>query len=259
MSRHVATQVYEDESRLTSHRGSVNGDECGSVSSYGHKHEHKTAAECFRPPTRQTDEVLVIILFGSSYYNRFRNSVIRERSIIKNYGGQIVGISAETTVEEGNWPKDKAMGLLKFRSLKDARMWSVCDPICKQQDWLDSVDVVVIPLYQPMNPIRDDNRVFIELVDVGVQDADTFYKGYLGPAISILAETKGKNISNCESGETVKFRGLWEPGHVIIHQWDNHTDFRCFYDSDAYRDYKKCRQSATESSVITCELVAVMQ
>jgi len=39
--------------------------------------------------------------------------------------------------------------LLKFDTLEDAKKWNFSDPLTKQHDWLDQVEIYVIPLARP--------------------------------------------------------------------------------------------------------------
>jgi len=49
-------------------------------------------------------------------------------------------------VIEGSWPSDQGIAILSFRSLRDAELWKDSVPEIRQHDWLDGVDVVIVPV-----------------------------------------------------------------------------------------------------------------
>jgi len=52
----------------------------------------------------------------------------------------------QVEVIEGFWPDDRGIAILSFRSLRDAELWKDSVPEIRQHDWLDGVDVFIVPV-----------------------------------------------------------------------------------------------------------------
>jgi len=54
--------------------------------------------------------------------------------------------SVQLEVIEGSWPEDRGVAILSFRSFRDAELWKDSVPEIRQHDWLDGIDLVIVPI-----------------------------------------------------------------------------------------------------------------
>lgn len=65
----------------------------------------------------------------------------------------VVLMLSQVCVLEGNFPQSKGVAILSFASLREAELWKDSVPEIKQQDWMDGVDMVIVPVcHIPRSP-----------------------------------------------------------------------------------------------------------
>lgn len=57
-----------------------------------------------------------------------------------------VFLFSQVCVLEGNFPQSKGVAILSFASLREAELWKDSVPEIKQQDWMDGVDMAIVPV-----------------------------------------------------------------------------------------------------------------
>ncbi|CAH1780660.1 unnamed protein product [Owenia fusiformis] len=194
---------------------------------------------------RSSKGAMIIIRFNASYIQSFKNSMTKSRSIMRNYGGSLLGVGSKIYSIEGNWnPQKYCVGVLHFANRQQADLWYVSDPLIKQQDWLDGADFICVPLYTAA-PL--DKCVF-EIMDLKMSNPKAFFEEYIpNTTDSMVAHGATPCVAATEEHSRIAsdYRGLWEPGMVIVHCWPSLQAFRQSYDSEEYQYWKNFRQTCT--------------
>ncbi|XP_067948125.1 uncharacterized protein [Watersipora subatra] len=189
--------------------------------------------------------VFVILVFPISNYQRFKNAMMKNRSILLNYTGSLVCSAPETRTIEGNWPGNRTIAILHFTSEISARSYLQSDPVVKQPDFMDGVDVCIVPL----NALPPTGKEFFVIADVQVHDPEKFLNEY-SPKTSEM-KAKGEVVVTAASTNLISYRGSWKPSMLIINQWPDEASYHTFYNSDAYQPLKELRRRITRSTVVT--------
>ena len=56
---------------------------------------------------------------------------------------------------EGDWPRSRGVAILSFESYREAELWKDSVPEIRQQDWLDGVDLIIVPVYKMPRMYKD--------------------------------------------------------------------------------------------------------
>lgn len=194
--------------------------------------------------------VLVLIRYGCSLTQTARNSLSKNNPLHGNYCGRVIGMGDNVSVLEGStWPRHKSICVLYFECMCEAQMWYNCTSEIKQHDWLGSVDMIAVPLLRKW----DDEKRFLEVMDIKVSDAGKFDGDYVPKARGHLEKTDG-NIGTVAGEEVHQLRGNWVPRYIVINQFDCERTFREAYDHEDYKPIKHIRKEAADSDVVTCQL-----
>ncbi|XP_013407148.1 uncharacterized protein LOC106171378 [Lingula anatina] len=191
--------------------------------------------------------VYLIIRYESSLYQRFLNDIIAGRSVLENYGGRLACVASEVELVENFWPGQKLPAMLWFPAEDLAERWLASDKVIKQPDWLNGVDIIMVPATRRA---ASDKNVF-SFMDVQVRDGKSF-KEYVEGSLP------GAEKANCTpaialSPEPAKLRGPWNPGLVVINQWNSKDQFYQWFESAEYQPWKEKRHSCSESNFVVFE------
>ncbi|CAD5111450.1 DgyrCDS759, partial [Dimorphilus gyrociliatus] len=186
--------------------------------------------------------VLVLIRISTCYALDGRNTLVQQKSVIRNYHGKILGLAKDFELiedPEKKWGDGRTLIVLHFPSWEYAKMWKDCTPDMKQPDWLGGVDIVVVPLRTSL----DGNQTFF-VSDISVYDLDGFNACYIQTIADQLKSAGANTVVGTDRNE--KYRGLWDSGYILMTQWQCGKAFTEWYNSE---NYQKCLQ---ERSVYGC-------
>ncbi|KAK2166118.1 hypothetical protein NP493_1336g00021 [Ridgeia piscesae] len=187
--------------------------------------------------------------FGISRIQSCRNSLFKNLPVHGNYKGHVIGLSADVQVLEGFWPHDKGIAVLHFDTMWDAQMWFNSVPDIKQQDWLDGVDMIAMPMTM-QEPVE---RPFMQLLDMEFYDFERFSKEYSSQATSFWQD-RGAKFGVVSTDNIVNFRGLWDARYIVMNLFQSCEDFEKTYNASEYAALKEVRMQTADSNVICCEL-----
>jgi len=193
--------------------------------------------------------VYVIMAFPISNYQRFKNTMMRNKSILGNYNGVLVCSAPEVKCSEGRWPGNRTMAIIHFASERNARQYLESDPTVKQPDFMDGMDIIMVHTQRPNLPTEYLEKSFFVVADVIITDPVAFQNEYSPKVVHLQDE--GKVTVSVVCPTPVSYRGTWKPHMIIINQWSNETAYNTFYNSDEYAPIKSLRQRITQSNVVT--------
>lgn len=149
-----------------------------------------------------------------------RNALLKHMSVHENYSGIVSGISHKICVATGYWPQNKGLLILSFQTMREAELWKDSVPEIRQQDWLDGVDMIIVPV----RLIPPSHKRFIELQDLRFEDIG----GFMG-AVSAEVEKAEEQTAACRcvvSTPCVRIvKGLWNPHHLVMNFWPNEEEY----------------------------------
>lgn len=193
--------------------------------------------------------VFVMIRFPLSRFQACKNSLTKNLSVHRNYSGTVSGLSHQVQVIEGSWPRDKGVAILSFPSLRDAELWKDSVPEIRQQDWLDGVDFLIVPVAN-MPP---DNVRFIQLLDLTFHDFSKFITEYSVEANSYLISS-GAAGGVVSTNKICKTKGLWDPQYIILNFWESPEKFEAAYTSESYQPLKEKRFALADTNSCVFQL-----
>lgn len=199
---------------------------------------------------------LMLIRYQKAYYQPTKNSLNRTCPIHNNYMGTVIGVSEQVECLEGSkWPRNVACAVIWFPSMQAAQQWYDCTPEVKQPDWLHGVDIIAVPM-TPGAGKPQQGRGIIQLLDMEFVNKEAFLDEYVSQAEPYLRrfDASPAMVSTCKNR---KFRGLWEPGHIVVNWWANPEQFWSAYQSDEYYPLKTKRQATANSDVVIFSLEAL--
>ncbi|VDM01940.1 unnamed protein product [Schistocephalus solidus] len=102
---------------------------------------------------------------------------------------------------------------MHFDSVKSAEQWCQCAPGFKQHDWLDDVDIFVLPINLPIN----DNAI-VEIHLLNLRDSQLFESEFLKPYGKAIEEAGGVPFV-IASSHVIRIRGIYNCNFFILTQW----------------------------------------
>jgi uncharacterized protein (DUF1330 family) len=188
--------------------------------------------------TAQTQQgpVFVIIRFPLSRFQACKNSLVKNLSIHRNYSGEVSGLSQMLQVIEGTWPRDRGVAILSFKTFREAELWKDSVPEIRQQDWLDGVDFLIVPI----TGMPPEDKRFVQLLDLHFHDFDKFLTEYSSDASAYL-QASGAHGGIVSTNKIHKVKGLWDPEYLVINFWSTPQDFEAAYTSEVYQPMKEKR------------------
>ena len=94
---------------------------------------------------------------------------------------------------------------------------------------------------------RGGNLAAYVLVDIEITDPER-YAQYVEVVPETIAAYGGRYLAR--GGETAVLEGDWQPGRVVLLQFDSLERVREWWDSDDYRAPKRLRQSAAVARIV---------
>jgi len=190
----------------------------------------------------------VIIRYGIGRHQSCKNSLTKWLSVHNNYTGKVAGLSDTIQCLEGHWSHDKGIAVLHFESVRDAERWTHCTPEIKQHDWLDSVDMIVVPVADL--PRQGYNYVQVLDIDFGGcrKNFESFQADHSKDASAFMEEA-GACGGVVATKDVKKIRGLWEPNYLVLNFWSSAEQFQAAVNSEKYEKLTQARQNHSNANV----------
>ncbi|KAF6040530.1 hypothetical protein EB796_001167 [Bugula neritina] len=146
---------------------------------------------------------------------------------------------------EGNWRTNRTVAILHFATARQATSYLQSEPLVKQPDFMDGMDVCIVQAkgYPPRG-----KDLFV-LADVNVYDTRRFAEEYVPQTAEI--KNNGQVFVSAACHNPINHRGTWRPSLIILNQWGSEADYYSFYNSADYQPLKELRQRITNSNVIS--------
>lgn len=191
---------------------------------------------------------VIIIRYGLAAHQRCKNALSRWFSVHANYSGMVSGLSCEVTRLEGQWPQDKGVAMLYFNTYEEAERWTFSVPEIKQQDWLDGVDMCIVPLSERPNPTSG----VVQILDLQFDDIAKYECEYSDRAKDVIGKHCGQQIVGTNNVQKVK--GLWQPAYLVVNAWSSMESFHSASCGEENRQIKETRQAYSNADACVFEL-----
>jgi len=158
--------------------------------------------------------VFIIIRFPLSRALACKNSLQKHMSVHHNYSGIVSGIAHQMCLAGGCWPCNKGIAILSFETLREAELWKDSVPEIRQQDWLDGVDMIIVPVQL----IPPSHKRFVELLDLRFQDIGSYLTSVMDEVAKLPDAMEACRC--CVSSCCIRHvKGLWKPHHLVLNFW----------------------------------------
>ncbi|BHF72761.1 NineTeen Complex (NTC) component [Sparganum proliferum] len=175
--------------------------------------------------------------------------MVKQKTIMHNYGnGYKLGIATEIDVLRGNKFRNRSFGFLHFDSEKSAEQWCSCAPGFKQHDWLDDVDVFVIP---PNLPVTENAVVEIHLLTL--RNNELFEKEFLEPYGKAVEEAGGVPFVVATS-RVVRIRGICSCSYFLLTQWPSMEAAKNWNHSDTGKRFLEVQEQYADGDALLAQL-----
>ncbi|XP_033754081.1 uncharacterized protein LOC117337285 [Pecten maximus] len=216
--------------------------------------QQKLQQKRFIPKFRDASgEMYMLIRFRGDMYRRMCNALSKEKRIMEEYNGELIGVANSVNVVECSYkyPSDCGFALLKFDSERDGDHWLMSDPIFKQQDWPNAADTLEISMF-PLSYIPQENgyKTFHLTEICNVCDRN-FQQNYVDKVAPIM-DKFGIRHGLVATDDVKDLRRTWidRTAFVLINAYESMEQFRQFYDSVQYADLKRYRQETSHTTSI---------
>ncbi|PAA75593.1 hypothetical protein BOX15_Mlig015604g2 [Macrostomum lignano] len=175
-----------------------------------------------------------VIRFTQDIAYNYHNSVKRTASIIqRSHGGHECAFLPDVQRIEGDERRLYGYGVLYFPNFDAAKYWYECTNEVRQQDWLWSADIVIVPARGAF----DKGMAVLEINDWSAfRDQTAFEDEYLK---GLNNTTEGRwNIVACPDYLQYRMRSSWSPKYLVINQWS---------DVETWRSYRQAHGAAMHS------------
>jgi len=162
----------------------------------------------------------------------------------------VSGLSRTIQVIEGEWPIYRGVAILSFDSYREAILWRDSVPEIRQPDWLDGVDLVIVPVLK-MPP---ENKRFIQLMEIEFKDYDQFVNEYSTDTMNYLKAASGGSSGVVSTSRIKHLKGGWDPSYLIINFWASPQEFEQAYTSESYQPMKEKRFMSSNTDSVIFEL-----
>ncbi|VDI31472.1 uncharacterized protein LOC143080139 isoform X1 [Mytilus galloprovincialis] len=201
------------------------------------------------------DEVYVLMRFRNEVCELVRTACYREKKVIENYNGRVLGLASGVTIYEGNWPCNQGVLLMQFVNKECAERWLNSDRKFRDKEWplpSSSLEIIIAPLkYKP--PKSHLTFQLIELSDFMDAQFQDRYVDKVTPLLDSFHVKHGVVASYDIDG----FRNGWfkRGSYCVLNAYDSPSNVDALYYSDQYGSLKEYRQSAcrTENVVFTLD------
>ncbi|KAK4472380.1 hypothetical protein MN116_003639 [Schistosoma mekongi] len=189
--------------------------------------------------------VLVIFQFDRELCKRFNNDVVRQKSVMKSYGhGHSAGFADEVVYLDGDWKRNMTVGFLHFDSAVAAQRWINSDPIFRQHDWLDDVEIWIVPLCMEMKQWK-----YLQLSLFNLVNEKNFKDRYLPKFEESVSNFGGVPFISSTSYIEV-LRGLKGTDYFIISEWPDEDTFLNWNQSHEAEELRNIQDTFSKSSTI---------
>jgi len=191
--------------------------------------------------------VFVVIRFPLPLVQSCKNALSKHLSVHRVYSGSVSGLSRTIQVIEGEWPISRGVAILSFDSYREAILWKDSVPEIRQPDWLDGVDLVIVPVHK-MPP---ESKRFIQVMEIEFKDYDQFVNEYSTDTMNYLKAASGGSSGVVSTSRITHLKGGWDPSYLIINFWTSPQEFEQAYTAESSQPMKEKRfMSAFTNSVI---------
>ncbi|XP_064639686.1 uncharacterized protein LOC135495160 [Lineus longissimus] len=169
---------------------------------------------------------LIMVRIPTAMLQRFINSICSRKSVLKVYGGKTFCYAKDfKSIGGSGWEDGFSLGMIKFDNFQMAKRWYESDTVCNQHDWLDSADIVTVPM-------RHGFRKGFDYCSMGtflIKDPEVFYEDFIN---KVLPDYKAAGANVVVASPAIdKFRGIWDAGYFMLCQWKSEKDFFKYYNS----------------------------
>lgn len=238
------------------------------AASYQTKGQQKMSTLCGKKTQdypKASSETYMLIRFNTETSMRVSNALKAEASVIKNYGGQVIGMANSVTCYEGSWPRNCGIAVLIFNKRDEAERWLFSDSKFKQKDFPlpnDDLDIILAPLrFIPPRGAMTFQISWLKEVDstLAVQnyiDAVCPMLDKLSIAHGVVATDSDPSDFNDPRNGIVHLRGSWpvKNSFFVVIQMPDEDTFRSFYLSEKHTNLKNARDQHCCSDTIVFTL-----
>lgn len=196
-------------------------------------------------------EVFVILLYEKDRAIAYRNAAVKEKSVINNYKGTNIGYTEKIEKIEGDWDERKCLGIMKFANPYLTRRWLESDHPFKQPDFLDQIDILIVPLIK--SDMSHKGYPIIELTNLHVNFKDIYETKYLPDLGCNVQESGGCPLIVC-TNEPWKWRGIKNPGSICINEWPDWKTYNRYCVQEKTKKLDELRKTIGNGYHITAEL-----
>lgn len=202
-------------------------------------------------------EMYMLIRFRCDMDRTMRNAFSREKRIMEQYNGKLIGVANSLKVVEccQQYPSDYGFALLKFRSEKDANHWLMSDPVFKQQDWPNPADTLEISMF-PLSYLPHENgyKIF-QLTELTQVCDDNFQFNYVEKVAPVMDKFRIRHgLVATANFHDLRRTWLDRTAFVLINAYESMDHFKHFYDSPQYSDLKRYRQEHSRTTSVIFEI-----
>lgn len=210
-----------------------------------------------------SQEVFLFIRANKEYLQRLKNAFVKDKRVIENFGGTIVGVAEDITRIEGNLYSGispQCIFLIKFRNNDVCERWTQSSNIFKQKDFPSpaaELELFSVPLhYLP----HEDGGAFQLTEMYGLQvPTQHFYENYV-QHVPKLMDIRRIYHGEVATPNVCRLRNcmIRPDTYILLNCADSEKKLSDFYDCPEYRQYREFRQQAvaeTNTCVFTIKPV----
>ncbi|KAF7257580.1 hypothetical protein EG68_05248 [Paragonimus skrjabini miyazakii] len=200
-------------------------------------------------------EVLVLIFYPRARAMAYRNAAIKEKAVIRNYKGMNIGYTEQIQHFEGDWDDRVCVGILKFANTRLTKLWLESDHPFRQQDFLDQVEILIVPLQK--NDMSQKGYPIIEITNLHLSFKDLYETKYLPELECLVQKFGGVPLIVCQN-EPWKWRAVDNPGSISINQWPDWQSYERYCAREETKKLDDMRKTIGNGYKITAELITDM-
>ncbi|PAA81201.1 hypothetical protein BOX15_Mlig002947g3 [Macrostomum lignano] len=191
-----------------------------------------------------------VIRFGKDIAYNYHNSIKRIASIIqRSHNGQDCAFLPDVQLIEGEDRRQYGYGLLYFPSFEAAKYWYECTNEVRQQDWLWSAAILLVPARGAF----DKAMSVVEINDWSdFRDQTAFENEYLA---ELNDPSDGRwNVVACPDYLQYRLRSSWSPKYLVINQWPDVEAWRRYRQANGVRVHHFALTAATGTVAVGVNL-----
>ncbi|KAL5103586.1 hypothetical protein TcWFU_007730 [Taenia crassiceps] len=198
---------------------------------------------------RNTGQCLAVITVDGSMQpvGAVRNYILKRRSIIESYSGEIFGIGVEdTTPLRGFWKSQTTLIILSFDDVKGAN--DLFQALHLKTEFPQHVEYFTVNLSYPTKHVKDYPLLEISFYDVRYIQRFNWF-------IYQLPELARKNNGYLVAGtpKIIQKLGMSRPNYCSITQWKTVQEFKCFRE-EAIRLFDQSQSACLTEALVKLDI-----